>query len=80
MFHTPSLEIAFLLSETQGILGYSEGATTAATLILEERRRCESEGRPRRIKVSRTSHLVDPLLFSPSGVRTKELSRLTRTR
>lgn len=35
----------------QGILGYSEGATAAATLILEEARRWEDEGRPRRIKV-----------------------------
>ena len=36
----------------QGILGYSEGATTAASLILEERDRWEKQGRPRRIKVS----------------------------
>ncbi|KAI5459310.1 serine hydrolase FSH [Mariannaea sp. PMI_226] len=36
--------------EIDGILGYSEGAMTAATLILEERRRWEEEGRPRRIK------------------------------
>ncbi|RFU26057.1 hypothetical protein B7463_g10268, partial [Scytalidium lignicola] len=36
--------------EIDGILGYSEGATTAATLILEERRRWEEEGIPRRIK------------------------------
>lgn len=35
----------------QGIMGYSEGATTAATLILEERRLFEEEGRPRRLKV-----------------------------
>ncbi|KAG5953603.1 hypothetical protein E4U53_004559 [Claviceps sorghi] len=33
-----------------GILGYSEGATVAASLILEEKRRFEEEGRPRRIK------------------------------
>ncbi|KAF7556679.1 hypothetical protein G7Z17_g1247 [Cylindrodendrum hubeiense] len=33
-----------------GILGYSEGAMTAATLILEERRRWEEEGIPRHIK------------------------------
>ncbi|PSR82296.1 serine hydrolase FSH [Coniella lustricola] len=39
-----------LLTCFQGILGYSEGATTAATLILEERRLWETEGRPRRIK------------------------------
>jgi predicted esterase len=36
----------------QGILGYSEGATTAATLVLEEARRAEEEGRPRRIKTA----------------------------
>ncbi|KAL1954583.1 hypothetical protein VTO42DRAFT_918 [Malbranchea cinnamomea] len=35
----------------QGILGYSEGASLAATFVLEERRRWEEEGRPRRIKV-----------------------------
>ncbi|ROV96996.1 hypothetical protein VSDG_04050 [Cytospora chrysosperma] len=36
--------------EIEGILGYSEGATTAATLILEERRRAQESGRQRRIK------------------------------
>ncbi|KAJ4387498.1 hypothetical protein N0V93_008091 [Gnomoniopsis smithogilvyi] len=36
--------------EIEGILGYSEGATTAATLILEERRLWDVEKRPRRIK------------------------------
>ncbi|KAI0130516.1 duf341 domain-containing protein [Xylariales sp. AK1849] len=36
--------------EIEGILGYSEGATTAASLILEERFRWEASGRPRRIK------------------------------
>ncbi|KAK9772397.1 putative ef-hand calcium-binding domain protein [Seiridium cardinale] len=36
--------------EIEGILGYSEGATTAASLILEERFRWEALGRPRRIK------------------------------
>ncbi|KAK7731779.1 hypothetical protein SLS53_008600 [Cytospora paraplurivora] len=36
--------------EIDGILGYSEGATTASTLILEERRRAQLNGRPRRIK------------------------------
>ncbi|KAF3352635.1 hypothetical protein VD0004_g7881 [Verticillium dahliae] len=35
--------------EIDGILGYSEGATIAATAILEERRRWEEEGIPRRI-------------------------------
>ncbi|ORY63394.1 serine hydrolase FSH [Pseudomassariella vexata] len=37
-------------AEIAGVLGYSEGATTAASLILEERRRWQEEGRPRRIK------------------------------
>ncbi|KAH8891528.1 duf341 domain-containing protein [Thozetella sp. PMI_491] len=36
--------------EIEGILGYSEGAATAATIVLAERNRWESEGRPRRIK------------------------------
>lgn len=36
--------------DIEGILGYSEGATTAASLILEERDRWEKQGRPRRIK------------------------------
>ncbi|EFX00520.1 duf341 domain containing protein [Grosmannia clavigera kw1407] len=36
--------------EIEGILGYSEGATTAATVVLEERHRLQNEGRPRRIK------------------------------
>ncbi|KJZ74255.1 hypothetical protein HIM_06261 [Hirsutella minnesotensis 3608] len=36
--------------EIEGILGYSEGAMTAATLILEEKLRWESQGVPRRIK------------------------------
>ncbi|KAG5984185.1 hypothetical protein E4U55_005798 [Claviceps digitariae] len=40
-----------------GILGYSEGATVAASLILEEKRRFEEEGRPRRIM----SPPIDPL-------------------
>lgn len=33
-----------------GILGYSEGATIAASLILEEKRRLLEEGIPRNIK------------------------------
>ncbi|KAI1864341.1 uncharacterized protein JN550_008898 [Neoarthrinium moseri] len=37
--------------EIDGILGYSEGAILASTLILEEQRRLEEEGIPRRIKV-----------------------------
>ncbi|KAL7892780.1 serine hydrolase FSH [Trichoderma sp. SZMC 28014] len=36
--------------EIDSILGYSEGATTAATLILEEQRLFKEQGRPRRIK------------------------------
>ncbi|KAH8655790.1 serine hydrolase FSH [Xylariales sp. PMI_506] len=36
--------------EIEGIIGYSEGATMAATLILEEQRRFEEEGTPRRLK------------------------------
>ncbi|KJZ70901.1 hypothetical protein HIM_09694 [Hirsutella minnesotensis 3608] len=36
--------------EIEGILGYSEGAMMAATLIMEEKRRFEEEGIPRRIK------------------------------
>ncbi|KAF4124438.1 Serine hydrolase (FSH1) [Geosmithia morbida] len=36
--------------EVDGILGYSEGAAVSASLILEEQRRFEEEGRPRRIK------------------------------
>jgi hypothetical protein len=35
----------------KGILGYSEGAVAAASLILEESRRLQDTGRPRRIKV-----------------------------
>ncbi|KAG6017862.1 hypothetical protein E4U54_001776 [Claviceps lovelessii] len=37
-------------SSITGILGYSEGATVAASLILEEKHRSEENGRPRRIK------------------------------
>ncbi|KAG6049141.1 hypothetical protein E4U17_006919 [Claviceps sp. LM77 group G4] len=36
--------------EITGILGYSEGATVAASLILEEQRRYVEQGRARRIK------------------------------
>ncbi|RMZ91956.1 hypothetical protein DV736_g818, partial [Chaetothyriales sp. CBS 134916] len=36
--------------EIDGILGYSEGAMAAATLILEERRQWELRGRERRLK------------------------------
>ncbi|KAK5663305.1 hypothetical protein OQA88_3733 [Cercophora sp. LCS_1] len=36
--------------DIDGILGYSEGATLASTIVLEEIRRCEAEGRPRQIK------------------------------
>ncbi|KAF7533433.1 hypothetical protein G7054_g7093 [Neopestalotiopsis clavispora] len=34
----------------EGIMGYSEGAVAAASLILEESRRLQDSGRPRRIK------------------------------
>lgn len=34
----------------EGIIGYSEGSTVAASFILDEERRLEEEGRPRRIK------------------------------
>lgn len=58
----PEIEVCYLILSyhrvadlgvdiVQGILGYSEGATTAASLILEERFRWEASGRPRRIKV-----------------------------
>lgn len=40
----------------QGVLGFSEGATVAATLLIEEQQRFEARGRPRRIKVSVTLH------------------------
>ncbi|KAG9247052.1 serine hydrolase FSH [Calycina marina] len=33
-----------------GILGYSEGATVASSLVLDEKRRFEEEGRPRSFK------------------------------
>ncbi|KAL7928958.1 serine hydrolase FSH [Trichoderma chlorosporum] len=57
-FTTPAVTIALgrllqLLDEDpeiEGILGYSEGATTAASLILEEQRLFREEGRPRHIK------------------------------
>lgn len=48
---------ARLTMRSQGILGYSEGATVAATFILEEQRRFEQEGRPRRINVCFTAPL-----------------------
>ncbi|KAH0531443.1 hypothetical protein TsFJ059_000272 [Trichoderma semiorbis] len=57
-FTTPAVTLALdrllqLLDEDpeiDGILGYSEGATVAATLILEEQRLFREQGRPRRIK------------------------------
>ncbi|PNP52389.1 hypothetical protein THARTR1_06993 [Trichoderma harzianum] len=57
-FTTPAVTMALnqllqLLDEDpeiDGILGYSEGATAAATLILEEQRLFREQGRPRRIK------------------------------
>ncbi|KAJ6121740.1 DUF341 family oxidoreductase [Penicillium capsulatum] len=36
--------------DIEGIIGYSEGASIAATLILDEQKRFEETGRPRRIK------------------------------
>ena len=36
--------------EIAGIIGYSEGASLAATYLLEEQRRQREEGRPRRLK------------------------------
>lgn len=36
--------------EIEGLVGYSEGSAMAATLILDEDRRLEKTGRPRRIK------------------------------
>ena len=45
-----------ILTGAQGILGYSEGATVAATLVLEEQRRVREEGRTRRLKVR--SHVI----------------------
>lgn len=36
--------------EVEGIIGYSEGASIAATFVLDEERRLREEGRERRIK------------------------------
>lgn len=36
--------------DIEGIIGYSEGASIAATLILDEQKRLEETGRARRIK------------------------------
>lgn len=36
--------------EIEGLIGYSEGASIAATLIMDEERRLQEEGRERRIK------------------------------
>ncbi|EQK99866.1 hypothetical protein G6O67_005279 [Ophiocordyceps sinensis] len=44
------LEVIDADPEIEGILGYSEGAMAAATVIMEERRRWVEEGIPRRIK------------------------------
>ncbi|PHH89776.1 hypothetical protein CDD83_5287 [Cordyceps sp. RAO-2017] len=44
------LELIAADPEIDGVLGYSEGAMTAATLILEEKRKFEEEGIPRRLK------------------------------
>ncbi|KAK2612292.1 hypothetical protein QQS21_001718 [Conoideocrella luteorostrata] len=37
--------------EIDGVLGYSEGATVAATLLLEEQRRVAEEGRERQLRM-----------------------------
>ena len=36
--------------DIEGIIGYSEGATMAASLIMDEERKAQETGRPRRIK------------------------------
>ena len=36
--------------DIQGVIGYSEGACIAASVILDEMNRAEKEGRPRQIK------------------------------
>lgn len=36
--------------DIQGVVGYSEGACFAASLILDEMQRLQKEGRPRRLK------------------------------
>ncbi len=36
--------------EIEGVIGYSEGSCIAASLILDEMKRFQEEGRPRRIK------------------------------
>ena len=61
----------------KGILGYSEGAMTAATLILEERRRWEEHGTPRRIKVS---HLIQLRVNSSDTVLVRRLLRRVASR
>lgn len=54
--------------EIEGVLGYSEGATVAATLVLEERRLSEEEGRPRRIKCAIFLAGWPPLRMGKDGV------------
>lgn len=49
------------MGQNKSILGYSEGATTAATLILEEQRLFREQGRPRRIKVRGPISSLPPL-------------------
>ena len=39
-------------STTEGVVGYSEGALVAATLLMEEQRRCEASGEERRLKLA----------------------------
>ncbi|KAF2088079.1 hypothetical protein K490DRAFT_39979 [Saccharata proteae CBS 121410] len=56
--------------EIEGVLGYSEGATIAATLVLEERRRLEEQEVPRRIKCAIFVAGWPPLSITSDGVRT----------
>lgn len=49
------------MGQNKSILGYSEGATTAATLILEEQRLFREQGRPRCIKVRGPIPSLPPL-------------------
>ena len=37
--------------DVEGVVGYSEGAMIAATMLFDEQRRFEETGRPRRLKV-----------------------------
>ncbi|KAK5999128.1 hypothetical protein PT974_01517 [Cladobotryum mycophilum] len=56
--------------EIDGVLGYSEGATTAATLVLEEKRLFEEEGRPRHLKSAIFFAGWPPVAITKDGVKT----------